>query len=78
MNTLEKVKSIVANSLNIEESKVNEDSNFIADLGADSLDTVELVMAFEKEFGITISDADAEKIGTVKDAVTYIDAALKK
>ena len=60
-----KVKKMVADHLGIEESKVNEESNFMDDLGADSLDTVELVMAFEEEFGSEISDSEAEKILTV-------------
>ena len=68
-----KVKKIVADHLGIGESKVNDDSSFIDDLGADSLDTVELVMAFEEEFGSEISDSDAEKILTVGDAVKFIE-----
>ena len=68
-----KVKKIVADHLGIDESKVTEESSFIDDLGADSLDTVELVMAFEEEFGSEISDSDAEKILTVGDAVTLIE-----
>ena len=68
-----KVKKIVADHLGIDESKVTEESSFIDDLGADSLDTVELVMAFEEEFGSEISDSDAEKILTVGDAVKFID-----
>ena len=58
----------------MEEDKVSEGASFIDDLGADSLDTVELVMAFEEEFGIEIPDDAAEKIATVKDAITFIDA----
>jgi len=72
-DTAGKVKKIVADHLGIEESKVNEDSSFIDDLGADSLDTVELVMAFEEEFGSEISDSEAEKIITVGDAIKFID-----
>jgi len=68
----EKVKKIVADHLGIEEEKVTEQSSFIDDLGADSLDTVELVMAFEEEFGSEISDNDAEKILTVGDAIKFI------
>ncbi len=68
-----KVKKIVADHLGIDETKVNDDSSFIDDLGADSLDTVELVMAFEEEFGSEISDSDAEKILTVGDAVKFIE-----
>ena len=67
-----KVKKIVADHLGIEESKVTDESSFIDDLGADSLDTVELVMAFEEEFGSEISDSEAEKILTVGDAVKFI------
>ena len=68
-----KVKKIVADHLGIDESKVHDDSSFIDDLGADSLDTVELVMAVEEEFGSEISDSDAEKILTVGDAVKFIE-----
>ena len=69
-----KVKKIVADHLGIDETKVNDDSSFIDDLGADSLDTVELVMAFEEEFGSEISDSDAEKILTVGDAIKFIES----
>ena len=69
-----KVKKIEADHLGIEETKVTEDSSFIDDLGADSLDTVELVMAFEEEFGSEISDSEAEKILTVGDAVKFIES----
>ena len=69
-----KVKKIVADHLGIDESKVIEESSFIDDLGADSLDTVELVMAFEEEFGSEISDNEAEKILTVGDAVKFIES----
>ena len=68
-----KVKKIVSDHLGIEETKVTDESSFIDDLGADSLDTVELVMAFEEEFGSEISDSDAEKILTVGDAVKFIE-----
>ena len=68
-----KVKKIVADHLGIDEAKVLDDSSFIDDLGADSLDTVELVMAFEEEFGSEISDSQAEKILTVGDAVKFIE-----
>ena len=68
-----KVKKIVAEHLGIDEAKVLDDSSFIDDLGADSLDTVELVMAFEEEFGAEISDSQAEKILTVSDAVKFIE-----
>jgi len=69
-----KVKKIVADHLGIEETNVKEESSFIDDLGADSLDTVELVMAFEEEFGAEISDTEAEKILTVGDAIKYIES----
>ena len=68
----ERVKKIIVEHLGVEEGKVVENASFIDDLGADSLDTVELVMAFEEEFGIEIPDEAAEKILTVKDAVDYI------
>jgi acyl carrier protein len=67
------VKKIVADHLGIDEAKVQDDSSFIDDLGADSLDTVELVMAFEEEFGSEISDSQAEKILTVSDAIKFIE-----
>ena len=70
-----KVKKIVADHLGIEESKVTDEASFIDDLGADSLDNVELVMAFEEEFGVEIPDDAAEKIVTVKDAITFIEEA---
>ena len=70
----ERVKKIVVEHLGVEESKVVENASFIDDLGADSLDTVELVMAFEEEFGCEIPDAAAEKILTVTDAITFISA----
>ena len=72
-NVSSKVKKIVADHLGMDETKVNDDSSFIDDLGADSLDTVELVMAFEEEFGSEISDSEAEKILTVGDAVKFIE-----
>ncbi len=67
-----RVKEIVAEQLGVEESQVQTDSSFMDDLGADSLDTVELVMALEEEFDIEIPDEDAEKIQTVSDAIEYI------
>ena len=69
-----KVKKMVAEHLAVEEIKVTEEANFIDDLGADSLDTVELVMAFEEEFGSEISDSEAEKILTVGDAIKFIES----
>jgi acyl carrier protein len=72
MDVNEKVKSIIVEQLGVEEAEVKEAAKFIDDLGADSLDTVELVMALEEEFNIEISDDDAEKILTVNDAVSYI------
>ena len=73
-DTTDRVKKIVVEHLGVEEDKVSEGASFIDDLGADSLDTVELVMAFEEEFGIEIPDDAAEKIATVKDAIAFIDA----
>ena len=70
----EKVKKIVADHLGVDEEKVTDEASFIDDLGADSLDTVELVMAFEEEFGSEISDSEAEKILTVGDAIKFIDS----
>lgn len=72
-DTAERVQKIVVEHLGVEADKVTQDANFIDDLGADSLDIVELVMAFEEEFGVEIPDDAAEKISTVKDAITYID-----
>lgn len=69
----EKIKAIIVEQLGVDESEVTPEAHFIDDLGADSLDTVELVMALEEEFGIEISDEDAEKIQTVGDAVKYIE-----
>ncbi len=69
----EKVKKIVIENLGVDEAKVTESSSFVEDLGADSLDQVELVMAFEEEFGIEIPDDVAEKITTVQKAVDYIE-----
>ena len=70
----DKVKKIVIEHLGVDEDKVTDTASFIDDLGADSLDTVELVMAFEEEFGIEIPDDAAEKIQTVQDAITFISA----
>ena len=72
----EKVKAIIVEKLGVEESEVTMDASFTNDLGADSLDTVELIMDFEKDFGITIAYDQAEKIGTVGEAVSHIEAAL--
>ncbi|MFQ5669922.1 MAG: acyl carrier protein [Acidobacteriota bacterium] len=74
MNVEEKVKSIIVEQLGVDQEEVKHESSFIDDLGADSLDTVELVMALEEEFNIEISDEDAEKISTVKDAIEYISS----
>jgi acyl carrier protein len=74
-DTAERVKKIVVEHLNVDAEKVTDTASFIEDLGADSLDTVELVMAFEEEFGIEIPDDAAESIVTVGDAVKYIDKA---
>jgi acyl carrier protein len=71
-----RVKKIVSEHLDVEESKVSANASFSDDLGADSLDQVELVMAFEEEFGIEIPDEEAEKIVTLEDAVRYIKATL--
>lgn len=68
-----KIKKIVVEHLGVEEDKVTENASFIDDLGADSLDTVELVMAFEEEFSVEIPEDAAEKIATVKDAIDYIE-----
>ena len=68
-----RVKKIVTDHLGVDEAKVTEEASFIDDLGADSLDTVELVMAFEEEFGSEISDSEAEKILTVGDAIKFIE-----
>lgn len=72
-DTAARVKKIVVEHLGVEEAKVTPEANFIDDLGADSLDTVELVMAFEEEFGIEIPDDAAEKILTVQDAINFIN-----
>ncbi len=67
-----KVREIIVNELGVEAEKVTDDASFVEDLGADSLDTVELVMAFEEEFGIDIPDEDAEQLRTVGDAIKYL------
>ncbi|MDZ7693102.1 MAG: acyl carrier protein [Balneolaceae bacterium] len=71
-----KVKSIIVDKLGVDESEVVSEANFTNDLGADSLDTVELIMEFEKEFDISIPDEDAENIATVGDAVEYLDGKV--
>jgi acyl carrier protein len=73
----EKIKKIIIDQLGVDESEVTMEASFVDDLGADSLDTVELVMALEEEFGIEIPDEDAEKMITVGDAIKYIEAKLK-
>jgi acyl carrier protein len=73
MSVADKVKSIIVEQLGVEADEVKPEASFTDDLGADSLDIVELVMAFEEEFGIEIPDEDAEKIGRVKEAIDYID-----
>ena len=78
MAVADKVKSIIVEQLAVDESEVTPDASFMEDLGADSLDQVELVMAFEEEFGIEIPDEESEKITRVKDAITYIETHSKK
>ena len=73
----QKVKQIIVEQLGVDEAQVDQSASFVDDLGADSLDIVELVMAFEEAFGIDIPDEDAEKIKTVKQAVDYIEAKKK-
>lgn len=77
MSTENKVKKIIVDQLGVSEDEVTADASFVDDLGADSLDTVEMVMAFEEEFSIEIPDEDAEKIMAVKDAVEYIEKKVK-
>ncbi|MDR3236796.1 MAG: acyl carrier protein [Prevotellaceae bacterium] len=72
-----KVKAIIVDKLGVDEKEITPTASFTNDLGADSLDTVELIMEFEKEFGISIPDGDAEKISTVGDAVSYIEQHAK-
>jgi len=73
----EKVKHIIVEQLGVDEEEVKPEASFVDDLGADSLDVVELVMALEEEFGIEISDEDAEKLSSVKQAIEYIDSHVK-
>ncbi len=77
MTVAEKVKSIIVENLGVDEEEVTAEASFVDDLGADSLDVVELVMAFEEQFGIEIPDEDAEKITRVKEAIEYIEAHAK-
>ena len=77
-NVEEKVKDIIVEELGVEREKLTSEASFMEDLGADSLDTVELVMAFEKEFDIDIPDEDAEKLRTVGDAMNYLDEKIGK
>lgn len=74
MAIAERVKSIIVEQLGVDEEEVTQEASFTDDLGADSLDIVELVMAFEEEFGIEIPDEDAEKISNVRDAIAYIES----
>ena len=76
MSTLDKVKQVIIDKLGVEEDKIVPDASFVDDLGADSLDTVELIMQLEEEFGIEIPDEDAESIVTVGKAANYIDSKL--
>ena len=71
--TVGKIKSLIAEQLGVDIEKVTDDASFVEDMGADSLDTVELVMALEEEYGVDIPDEDVEKVTTVKDIIVYID-----
>ncbi len=77
MSVEERVKSIIVEQLGVDAEEVSPDASFVEDLGADSLDTVELIMAFEEEFGVEISDQEAESIRKVRDAVDYIEKRNK-
>jgi len=76
MSTFDKVKEVIIDKLGVEDDKIESSSSFVDDLGADSLDTVELIMQFEEEFGIEIPDEDAETMNTVQSAVDYIEANI--
>ena len=78
MSVEQKVQQIIVEQLGVDEAQVDSNASFVDDLGADSLDIVELVMAFEEAFDLDIPDEDAEKIRTVKDAVDYIDGKMAK
>jgi acyl carrier protein len=77
MSVEERVKGIIVEQLGVDADEVTPEASFVEDLGADSLDTVELIMAFEEEFGVEISDEEAEKIRKVRDAVEFIDKRAK-
>ena len=76
MSTFDKVKDVIIDKLGVEEDTIKPEAHFVNDLGADSLDTVELIMEFEKEFDIQIPDDKAENIATVKDAISFIEATI--
>ncbi len=78
MSIAEEVKKIIMEQLGVDEEEIKPDAKFVEDLGADSLDTVELVMAMEEKFGIDIPDSDAEKIVTVQDAIDYVESHINK
>lgn len=77
MSVEDRVKAIIVEQLGVDADEVSPDASFVEDLGADSLDTVELIMAFEEEFGVEISDEEAEKIRRVRDAVEYVEKHAK-
>jgi acyl carrier protein len=76
MSVENKIKKIIVDQLGVEADEVKNEASFMDDLGADSLDTVEMVMAFEDEFGVEIPDEDAEKIKTVQDAISYVESKV--